>query len=27
PRFLARRKTGTLGVRLVISGKEIIARH
>ena len=27
PRFLARRKTGTLGVRLVISGKEIIARN
>lgn len=26
PRFLARRKTGALGVRLVISGKEIIAR-
>ncbi|PYE90573.1 DUF6101 family protein [Phyllobacterium leguminum] len=27
PRFLARRKTGTLGVRLVISGAEIIARR
>ncbi|KAB2672478.1 hypothetical protein F9K77_03870 [Ochrobactrum sp. LMG 5442] len=27
PRFLARRKTGTLGIRLVISGKEIIARN
>ena len=27
PRFLARRKTGALGVRLVISGKEIIARN
>lgn len=27
PRFLARRKTGSLGVRMVISGKEIIARH
>ena len=27
PRFLARRKTGTLGVRLVIFGKEIIARN
>ncbi len=27
PRFLARRKTGALGVRLVISGNEIIARN
>ncbi|SPL64631.1 DUF6101 family protein [Ochrobactrum soli] len=27
PRFLARRKAGTLGVRLVIEGKEIIARN
>ncbi|MBV2142508.1 hypothetical protein KUG47_03225 [Falsochrobactrum sp. TDYN1] len=27
PRFLARRKTGTLGVRMVIEGKEIIARN
>jgi hypothetical protein len=26
PRFLARRKTGDLGVRLVIGGEEIIAR-
>jgi hypothetical protein len=26
PRFLARRKTGSLGLRLVISGEEIIAR-
>ena len=26
PRFLARRKSGTLGVRLVIAGEEIIAR-
>ncbi|MCO5063251.1 MAG: DUF6101 family protein [Rhizobiaceae bacterium] len=26
PRFLMRRKTGTLGVRLVVSGQEIIAR-
>lgn len=26
PRFLARRKKGTLGVRLVIQGEEIIAR-
>lgn len=26
PRFLARRKSGTLGLRLVIGGKEIIAR-
>lgn len=27
PRFLARRKTGTLGVRMVIEGTEIIARN
>jgi hypothetical protein len=26
PRFLARRKTGELGVRLVVNGEEIIAR-
>ncbi len=26
PRFLARRKSGTLGVRLVVNGDEIIAR-
>jgi hypothetical protein len=26
PRFLARRKTGSLGVTLKISGREIIAR-
>lgn len=27
PRFLARRKVGALGVRLVVDGEEIIARH
>ncbi len=27
PRFLARRKTGSLGLRLVIAGEEIIARN
>lgn len=27
PRFLARRKTGELGVRLVVDGEEIIARR
>ena len=27
PRFLARRKTGSLGLRLVIGGEEIIARN
>ena len=27
PRFLARRKTGSLGVRMVIEGREIIARN
>lgn len=27
PRFLARRKTGALGVRLIINGEEIIARR
>ena len=27
PRFLARRKTGDLGLRLVINGEEIIARE
>lgn len=27
PRFLARRKTGSLGVRMVIEGTEIIARN
>ncbi len=27
PRFLARRKSGNLGLRLVISGEEIIARY
>ncbi|MET0576313.1 MAG: DUF6101 family protein, partial [Mesorhizobium sp.] len=27
PRFLARRKTGDLGLRLVIDGEEIIARQ
>lgn len=27
PRFLARRKTGNLGLRLVINGEEIIARR
>ncbi len=27
PRFLARRKAGSLGVRLVVSGEEIIARR
>jgi hypothetical protein len=26
PRFLARRRAGNLGLRLVISGEEIIAR-
>jgi hypothetical protein len=26
PRFLARRKTGNLGLRLVVGGEEIIAR-
>ena len=26
PRFLARRRTGTLGLRLVVNGEEIIAR-
>jgi hypothetical protein len=26
PRFLARRRTGDLGVRLVIDGREIVAR-
>ena len=26
PRFLARRRTGDLGLRLVIGGEEIIAR-
>jgi hypothetical protein len=27
PRFLARRRTGDLGLRLVIDGEEIIARR
>jgi len=27
PRFLARRKSGDLGLRLVISGDEIISRE
>ena len=27
PRFLARRRTGDLGLRLVIGGEEIIARQ
>ena len=27
PRFLARRRTGSLGVRLVVEGEEIIARN
>lgn len=27
PRFLARRRTGTLGLRLIIDGEEIIARN
>lgn len=27
PRFLARRRTGTLGVRLIVEGREIVARQ
>ncbi|WP_245466732.1 DUF6101 family protein, partial [Mesorhizobium sp. M1A.F.Ca.IN.022.07.1.1] len=27
PRFLARRRTGNLGLRLVVGGEEIIARE
>ncbi len=27
PRFLARRRTGSMGVRLIVDGQEIIARH